>query len=62
MGKDRLTLGKAQLKAREFGCTIKHNAEFGEYRVNVIGGSVATIYYTDNLTDALNTAEKMVIA
>jgi len=59
MNTEKLTLGKAQLKAREFGCTIKHNAEFDEYRVNVIGGSVATIYYTDNLSDALNTAEKM---
>lgn len=48
---------KAAIKAA--GATAKWDAELGEWRVNVPGGSERTAYYTPDDDDAIGTAKLM---
>jgi hypothetical protein len=48
-----MTLAEAKTIAKSNGFTIRHRD--GEYRVNFIGGTEATAYYTDDREDAVDT-------
>lgn len=52
-----MTLGKAMQLARSNGMAIRKTD--GEYRVNYMGGTEETAYYTDDLADAVETMEQM---
>lgn len=52
-----MTLGKAMQLARSNGMTIRKTD--GEYRVNYIGGTEETAYYTTDLADAVETMKQM---
>ena len=51
----------AQLKqaCSQLGMTITYRAQWNEYRVNFKDGSEATAYYTDEKSDAYETARDM---
>jgi len=53
------SLAQAQRWARQDGCTLRKIVETGEYRVNLLGGSEASAYYTTDLEDAVVTASRM---
>lgn len=55
--KQGLKLTTAQTIARAWGCTIGAT-QWGEYRMNYKDGTEATAYYTDDLWDAIGTAER----
>jgi hypothetical protein len=55
MKNDTMTMKQARTALQEIGYTIKK--EDGEYRVNLSGGNEATAYYTEDLNDAVNTAQ-----
>jgi hypothetical protein len=52
-----MTLLDARRIAASFGCYLTRRD--GEYRINLVGGSEATAYYTSDLEDAVNTARAM---
>lgn len=52
-----MTLQQAKTIAKTKGFTLRHRD--GEYRVNVIGGTEETAYYTDDREDAVNTGSIM---
>lgn len=52
------TFAEGKRELRELGITLTKN-QHGEYRVNFVGGSEATAYYTDSLDDAVNTGHSM---
>ena len=52
----KLTLKTAKARLRLLNMTLNRNAETGEYRVNLAGGSESTAYYTNDLDDAFATA------
>lgn len=52
-----MTLKEAQKYVSSLGLTLRHS--FGEYRVNFKGGKEATAYYTNDIKDAVSTAECM---
>lgn len=51
-------LADAKVDLKKIGMTLTRT-EFDEYRINHIGGSEETAYYTDDLSDAISTAAKM---
>jgi hypothetical protein len=51
------TFAGSKRELAAIGCTL--TKKDGEYRVNLAGGLEASAYYTDNLTDAINTGKKM---
>ncbi len=53
-----LTLKDAKATLKALGMSINKN-QWGEYRVNFLGGDEATAYYTDDLEDAVNTGKHM---
>lgn len=53
----RIPMRSLKAMARNLECTIRVTC--GEFRVNWIGASEATAYYTDNDLDALRTMEEM---
>ena len=53
-----LTLKDAKLTLRQLGMSINKN-QYGEYRVNFLGGDEATAYYTNDLNDAVMTGKHM---
>jgi hypothetical protein len=58
MSKQTFKATKAALKA--IGITLSKTSNFpNEYRVNLLGGTEATAYYTNDLTDALGTGISM---
>ncbi len=44
---------------RKLGASVRYSSEWGEYRVNVPGGTEGTAYYTDDAQDAIQTAKVM---
>jgi len=44
---------------RKTGASVRYSSEYGEYRVNVPGGTEGTAYYTDDRADAIGTAKVM---
>lgn len=46
------TFGNIQQGLASLGVSIRFNRDYGEYRVNLHGGSEDTAYYTDDLEDA----------
>lgn len=54
----RLTFTAAREQVRAAGCTLTRR-DGGEFRVNLIGGTEATACYTDDLRDAVGTAQDM---
>lgn len=56
--KGGISLGDVKAALKPLGVTITRRAE-GEYRVNVVGGTEDTAYYTDYLPDALGTGRAM---
>jgi len=52
------TLKDAKATLRALGMSINKN-QWGEYRVNFLGGDEAGAYYTDDLEDAVNTGKHM---
>lgn len=54
-----MSLLAARERLKRCGCTITKTD--GEYRVNVKGGMEATAYYTNDIDDAVSTAERMAI-
>lgn len=52
-----MTLAEAKKLVRVYGCTLREKV--GEYRVNLLGGSEDTAYYTNDLDDAVETARLM---
>jgi len=53
-----MTLQQAKSIARHLGLTLR-KVRCGDYRVNFRDGSETTVYYTDSLEDAVNTAVEM---
>jgi hypothetical protein len=53
-----ITLQEAKSIARHLGLTLRQ-LRFGNYRVNFRDGNETTVYYTDSLEDAVNTAVEM---
>ena len=53
-----MTLQEAKSIARHLGLTLRI-VRSGAYRVNFRDGNETTVYYTDNLDDAVNTAMEM---
>lgn len=53
-----LTLKEAKAILRQLGMSINKN-QYGEYRVNFLGGDEAGAYYTNDLEDAVNTGKSM---
>ena len=53
-----MTLGEAKSIARHLGLTLR-KVRSGDYRVDFRDGSETTVYYTDSLEDAVNTAVEM---
>lgn len=51
------TLAQVKAYAKAYGCTLRHRD--GEYRVNLIGGTEAQAYYTNDRADAMGTARAM---
>jgi hypothetical protein len=49
-----MTLQEAKSIARHLGLTLRR-VRSGDYRVNFRDGNQMTVYYTDNLEDAVNT-------
>lgn len=54
-----MTLRAAQAAVRALGMVLTSHPELGEYRLNFKGGTEATAYYTNDLDDAIATAEDM---
>lgn len=56
-----MTLAEAKKLVRVYGCTLRETLreKVGEYRVNLLGGSEDTAYYTNDLDDAVETARLM---
>ena len=48
-----MTLQQAKQEAKKLGYTITKKGD--EYRLNIIGGTEAEAYYTDDLQDAIET-------
>lgn len=55
-----MTLKEAQAIAKANRFTIRHNHWDREYRVNLIGGTEETAYYTNDRDDAVETGKLMV--
>ena len=55
---EAMTLQQAKSIARHLGLTLRI-VRSGAYRVNFRDGNETTVYYTDNLDDAVNTAMEM---
>ena len=53
-----MTLQEAKSIARHLGLTVR-KVRSGDYRVDFRDGSETTVYYTDSLEDAVNTAVEM---
>ena len=53
------SFSEVKRELRAVGVTIKWDAEWEEYRVNLRNGTAATIYFTDDLIDALYTGLDM---
>ena len=53
-----MTLQEAKSIARHLGLTLR-KVRSGDYRVDFRDGSETTVYYTDSLEDAVNTAVEM---
>jgi hypothetical protein len=53
----QLKAAKSELRA--IGVTIRYQSDLREYRVNLVGGTEATAYYTDDLVDATLTGRHM---
>jgi hypothetical protein len=53
-----MTLQQAKSIARHLGLTLR-KVRSGDYRVDFRDGSETTVYYTDSLEDAVNTAVEM---
>jgi len=53
-----MTLQEAKSIARHLGLTLR-KVHSDDYRVNLRDGDETTVYYTDNLEDAVNTAVEM---
>lgn len=58
MSRARLTIAQAQAEARALGMTLRRT-EAGDFRVNFKGAEEAGAYYTDDLADAVATAQAM---
>lgn len=43
------------------GCTANWRPQYGEFRVNVKGGTEATAYYTNDRQDAIATGKAMAL-
>jgi hypothetical protein len=54
-----MTIKEAKARIRPLGLVLRNDIEAGEYRVNYRGGREATAYYTNDLDDAVNTAQAM---
>lgn len=54
----KVTLAKLKQVARSTGCTVRKTVD-GEYRVNRMGNSEATAYYTTDAEDAARTMSAM---
>ena len=52
-----MTLLEAKVKVKSYGMSLRYRD--GEYRVNFLGGSEDTAYYTNNRFDAVMTAMSM---
>ena len=55
-----MTLQQAKTIAKTKGFTLRHRD--GEYRVNLIGGTEQTAYYTDDRQDAVDTGSVMALS
>ena len=55
-----MTLQEAKSVARHLGLTLR-KVRSGDYRVNFRDGNEITVYYTDNLEDAVNAAVEMAL-
>jgi hypothetical protein len=53
-----MTLEEAKSIARHLGLTLR-TVRSGDYRVNFRDGNDTTVYYTDNLEDAVSAAVEM---
>lgn len=49
-----MTISEAKAKCRALGFSLRKKD--GEYRLNLVGGTEATAYYTNDLDDAVGTA------
>ena len=54
-----MTIQQMKATGKLYGFTVKHNHWDREFRVNVIGGTEATAYYTDDRQDAVDTGIAM---
>ena len=52
-----ITIAAARKLCTAAGCVLRRTGWGGEYRVNHRGGPEATAYYTDDLQDAVDTAQ-----
>lgn len=50
---------EAKQIGRQHGFSIRYNAEYGEWRVNLPGAGEASAYYTDDRDDAIATGKHM---
>lgn len=53
------SIASARKQLAACGMTLRRDAIWEEYRVNFVGGSDDTAYYTDDLDDALQTGLQM---
>lgn len=53
-----MTFEAARDAIRTIGCSLRLKG--GEYRVNFFGGKEETAYYTNDLSDAIETAKAMI--
>jgi hypothetical protein len=54
-----MTKRTAKTLCNAIGCTFTFDAEYSEFRVNLKGGSIGTLYHTDDIFDAVETAVAM---
>lgn len=55
----RLTIAAAKAIGKQRGFSINSRPQYNEFRVNFLGGTEETAYYTNDLQDALDTGVDM---
>jgi len=55
----RMSQATAKTLCTALGCTFNYDSEYREFRVNFKGGNLGTLYHTDDIYDAVETAVTM---